>query len=263
MSYRSLHYGWRHRCVAALSRRLDFTYTIRHGLAAGLRRRGGCGFVPWTPRETAEEKFFAGLDLRDTVVYDIGGFEGLLTMFFSQTAKRVVTWEPNPVSRRRIATNLELNKIENVVLRDVGLSNVRGECTIAYDPLMPGAASGADAVAAQIRSTASRVVEQRIQTVRLDDDIPEQSLSAPGFIKIDVEGMELAVLRGAEATLRTFRPALFLELHGADDADKRRNARDIADTLWSIGYRDILHVETGCRLTPATIERPSHIFCAA
>jgi FkbM family methyltransferase len=263
LDYRKLHFDWKHRLIAAMSRRMNFTYTIRHGLAAGLRRRGGCGFVPWPRKWTPEERFFWDLDLRDTVVYDIGSFEGLLAMFFSRTAPAVVAWEPNPVSREKIAANLRLNGIQNVVLRDVGLSDVRGECTIAYDPLMPGAASAAASVAGQIRDTASRVVEQPIRTVRLDDDVREQSLPAPGFIKIDVEGMELSVLRGAESTLKTFKPALFLELHGSDDRDKRRNAREIASALWDVGYRDIMHVETGARLTPVTIERPSHIFCAA
>jgi FkbM family methyltransferase len=263
VSYRSEHFDWKHRLIAALSRRLNFTYTIRHGLASGFLRKGGCGFVPWAPRVTPEDQFFSRLDLRDTVVYDIGSFEGLLTMFFSRTAKCVVAWEPNPDSRRRIVANLNLNKIGNVVLRDVGLSNVRGECTIAYDPLMPGGASAADTVATQIRNTSPHIVEHRIRTVRLDDDISEHALPAPGFVKIDVEGMELDVLRGAESTLRSCKPALFIELHGADEADKRRNSRAIADALWDLGYRDILHVETGDRLTPATIERPSHIYCAA
>jgi FkbM family methyltransferase len=97
----------------------------------------------------------------------------------------------------------------------------------------------------------------------LDDDIREQGLPAPGFLKIDVEGMELGVLRGAESTLRTSRPALFLELHGADDADKRRNAKAVVSAMWDLGYRDILHVESGRPVSPSTVERPSHIFACS
>ena len=65
-----------------------------------MRRRGGLGFVPWGPAETAETRFLRALDVGDKVVYDIGGFEGLLTMFFSRRARNVIAWEPNSNTRR-------------------------------------------------------------------------------------------------------------------------------------------------------------------
>ena len=40
-NYRTLHYSWKHRLIAAVSRRTNFTYTIRHGLATGMKRQGG------------------------------------------------------------------------------------------------------------------------------------------------------------------------------------------------------------------------------
>jgi FkbM family methyltransferase len=260
-NYRSLHFTWRHRAIATVSRHVNFTYTIRHGLAAGMRRRGGLGFIPWEAVETAETRFLRGLDLSGRVVYDIGAFEGLLSMFFSRTAKQVVAWEPNPVSRQRLQTNLRLNGITNVSVRDVGLSESSGQTTLVYDPLMPGAASGAGTVATQIRDHAPDLTEIGIRTVRLDDDVRENGLPAPEVVKIDVEGMELQVINGAEQILSAYRPALYIELHGAEDADKRRNAHEVASALSRLGYRDILDVETGEKVTAATIGRPSHIFC--
>ena len=125
-NYRSLHFGWKHRLVAGISQRVNFTYTIRHGLAAGMRRRGGLGFVPWGPAETAETRFLRALNLDSKVVYDIGAFEGLLTMFFSRRARSVIAWEPNPGSRRGLLTNLRLNGLSNVLVRDVGLADAPG-----------------------------------------------------------------------------------------------------------------------------------------
>jgi FkbM family methyltransferase len=156
-----------------------------------------------------------------------------------------------------------LNAIDNVTVRDVGLSDASGDATLVYDPLMPGAASSAAPVATQIRDFAATVTEVPMRVLTLDEDVERGGLPAPEFVKIDVEGMELSVIRGAERTLRRHRPDLYIELHGAEDADKRRNARDVASTLWDLGYRDILHVDKLQKLTPSTIGRPGHIYCRA
>jgi FkbM family methyltransferase len=258
-NYRN-HFGWKHRLVAFVSQRVTFTYTIRHGLATGMRRRGGLGFVPWGPAETAETCFLRTLDLGGKVVYDIGGFEGLLTLFFSRRSRYVIAWEPNPASRSRLLTNLRLNMLSNVLVRDVGLADAPGEMTLVYDPLMPGAASAAGTVARQIRDSAPSLTEVGIRVTTLDDEVRTQALPPPDFVKIDVEGMELPVILGARGTICAHRPQLYVELHGADREDKRHNARGVVSLLWSWGYRDLMHVETGEALTPETTDRPGHLL---
>ena len=261
VGFRKAHFSWKHRMIAAISIRTNFTYTVRHGLAAGMKRRGGLGFLPFGASETEEERFFHGLDLNGLVVYDIGAFEGILSMFFSCQARRVVAYEPTPNTRKRLLENLRLNGITNVDVRDVGLAAAPTNGNLVYDPLMPGAASGGQFVAKQIREHAPRAIEVPVRLVRLDDDIRERDLSPPDFIKIDVEGMELDVIRGAEETLRIRGPALYIELHGAMEADKLQNAFDVVSQLWNWGYRDILDVEENKKLTPETTKRPSHLYC--
>jgi FkbM family methyltransferase len=259
-NYRALHFDWKHRLVAFVSRRTNFTYTVRHGLLAGMRRRGGLGFVPWGPAETAETRFLQSLDVAGKVVYDIGAFEGLLTMFFSRRGGQVIAWEPNPESRHRLLTNLQLNQLANVRARDVGLADAPGETTLVYDPLMPGAASAGGAVAGQIRDSAPSLTEVGMKVATLDDEVRTQALPPPDLVKIDVEGMELPVLLGAQGTIRAHRPQLYIEMHGADQEDKRRNAREVVSLLWNLGYQHLLDVEAGTALTPETTDRPGHIF---
>jgi hypothetical protein len=72
--------------------------------------------------------------------------------------------------------------------------------------------------------------------------------------------MELAVILGARRTISARRPQIYIELHGADLDDKRRNALAVVSLLWTWGYRDLTHVETGEALTPETTDRPGHLF---
>src|SRR5262249_58304476 len=64
----------------------NYTYTSRHGLAKGLKRRGGLAFLPsFVPRSTEmlrEEQFIQELDLAGQTVLDIGGGQGGYTLFF-------------------------------------------------------------------------------------------------------------------------------------------------------------------------------------
>lgn len=257
------HYTLTHRAIATVSRWFDgTTYTVRHGLLTGMKRKGGLGWVPMAPHETAEDRFFQQLDLSGATVYDIGGFQGLLTLFFSARAQHVVVYEPNQTSLVRLRENLALNGVENVTVRPIGLGAAATHLTLTYDPLMPGGASGNTLVGGQIAETTEGARTTPITVQRLDDDIRAERLPLPTFIKIDVEGMELDVLTGMPESLRTF-PRLFIELHGAERPDKLANALAVVALLRTAGYTRITCVEDGRDMTPEAIEReiPSHLDC--
>jgi len=150
-----------------------------------------------------------------------------------------VIGEPNSRNRQRLNENVRLNTFRNVTVRPYGLSFQTMQATMTFDALAPGRASinsgiasGSDAEVAEIRM--------------LDQD---EGLEKPDLIKIDVEGFELNVLAGGTRTLER-HPAPFLEMHGADPADKRERVQAIMNRLCSLGYRDILPVERGSSITP-------------
>jgi FkbM family methyltransferase len=189
----------------------DGVYTMRSGPARGLKRRGGFGFVPWPA--SREELFLGGLDLRGKTVFDIGGYEGIYTLFFSRAvgpAGKVVTFEPNPVNCGRICDNLALNGIGNVVLKSLALANRKSRADLLFPVNEPARGSlRADYQVDLAQRFESRTVAVDVDT--LDNQVAD--LPAPQFIKIDVEGAEVEVLLGMSQVLKECQPALFIEVH--------------------------------------------------
>src|ERR1700693_4822591 len=135
------HYTLKHRLIAWISMRLfdTATYTVRHGLLKGMKRKGGLGWVPamFSPSiMTAEQQFWSGLNLSGMTVYDVGAFHGLLTLFFASRAKAVVCFEPNTQNRQRLLENLKLNGIKNVEVRQAGVGSRRETRGMVGSPLM-------------------------------------------------------------------------------------------------------------------------------
>jgi FkbM family methyltransferase len=250
------HYSLRHRAIAWISQNLfdGFTYTVRHGLIHGMKRKGGLGWMP-AGAANQEELFWRDLPLDGLVVYDVGAFHGILTLFFAARGARVVAYEPNEMNHARLVENIRLNNLTNVEVRKLAVGSQARSGTLLYDPSMAGGGS--------LNPDAAAGVSQSVQITTLDYDIAAASLPAPDLIKIDIEGWELAALEGARATLDAHHPRLFLEMHGETLRQKRQKASEIVAFLCDAGYTDILHVESGVAITPGdeTVAAEGHLYC--
>lgn len=261
------------RIIARLNRTSlidSLVYTAKHGPARGLRRQGGMGWLPsFVPRIhewEAEEVLLASLDWRGLTVYDVGGDQGLFTLFFAQRvgeAGRVVAFEPNQQSCRRIRQNVRLNDFRNVSVLPYGLGERRATLQFTYPLLEPARGTAVPSVADQIR-LAEDAVSCEIEVRPLDDELRRSELPAPHFIKMDVEGMEYDALRGMRETLRAYRPRLSIEMHGADTEEKVANARRVVAFMEGLGYR-MRHVESEESISSGNAERAhrGHLYCEA
>jgi FkbM family methyltransferase len=259
MSYYAKEFSLAHRLTSRISKSLSFAYTSRRGLTKGLKRRGGLGFLPGGA-PTAEEDFLRSLDLTGKTVFDVGGYVGLMTLFFASRAARVVTYEPLPASRSKIRDNLALNRFDNVTLRDVAVAAEPGELKLVYDELMSGGATGDPEIAGELTVSAGTPKFCVVPVTTIDLEIEAQK-AVPDFVKIDVEGMEYSVLCGMRKLIESRKPWLYLELHGTTPQDKQKNAQDVIQTMRDAGYA-VYDVESARIIGPAEpiSGKESHVF---
>jgi FkbM family methyltransferase len=137
-----------------------------------------------------------------TRAIDAGANNGVYAYFLARAGLRVEAFEPVPSCQTVIAAM----PVSNVTLHRVALSDTAGRRELVV-PLQGG---GAETQLAHLGVRDSESVGERwtVDVTTLDsyhfDDV--------SIIKIDVEGHELAVLRGARETLRHARPVLYVEI---------------------------------------------------
>jgi FkbM family methyltransferase len=237
-------------------------YTVQHGLAKGLKRRGGFAFLK--KELNKEEQFLLGLDLTGRTVYDVGGWEGVFTCFFARAVGpkgNVITFEPNPHCRKRILENVSLNHFENVRVLNVGLNSASGRDTLVFTTQSLGVGSVQKEIKEQLLAKRGALrVEIELDT--LDHQVHLQSLPQPNFVKIDVEGLEYEVLKGMTETIGLFKPNLYIEIHGINEQQKLNNARNVITLLCESGYT-IHHIESDQIITSQAFEIPQvgHLYC--
>jgi FkbM family methyltransferase len=159
-------------------------------------------------------------------VVDVGGHHGLFSILFSRLVGptgRVLTWEASPRNAEILAGNLARNGCENVMVTVHGLGAARAQVRFK--------ANGGNTI---VGNEAVEVASDTVMEVhRLDDELP--SGTKVDLLKIDVEGSELAVLRGAPELLAQ-RPIIDLEIHNFLMADPRGFVGEIFAILDAQGY---------------------------
>lgn len=163
----------------------------------------------------------------DTVV-DVGANIGTHTVAFATfvgEAGRVLAFEPQRFSFHLLCGNVALNCLTNVECRQQGLGeSIR---TAGIPRISPRETRNFAAVAVSDDREGDEV-----QIVTLDS----LGLASCRLVKIDVEGMEPEVIRGARATIEAHRPVLFVECNTVEGA-----ARTIGAIL-DAGYRAWWHL---------------------
>ncbi len=156
--------------------------------------------------ELDNQRWFAARLKEGDIVYDIGAHAGLYTLIASSrigSNGRVYAFEPLPRNVYFLRQHLQLNNISCCSVIEAAVSNSSGWAR--FEPTMLNAAGHLSAVGAI-----------RVRTLSLDDFyLCGKEVRPPSVVKIDAEGAEIEVLRGAARLLSEFSPRIYLSAHSA------------------------------------------------
>jgi len=180
-------------------------------------------YLSWNPQEYAA---FAAAVHKGATVLDIGANVGAYTLLFAEWAGesgRVYAFEPGEAARAGLRRHLELNALQQRVhIVASAVADRVGEASFAVHP------SGGSSSLSVESVTAGRIVTVDTDTV---DAFCEREAIRPDVIKIDVEGAELDVLRGARGTLTRPGVQVFVEFHPSVWASNGVSRQSIEDEL--------------------------------
>ena len=173
---------------------------------------------------------------------DIGAKVGMYTYRIRAHSSEVIAFEPIPMFNRVLRTIFEGKRGR---VEPYAVSNRRGLAKLrlpyGYDGTRKLGRSTIDPSNRFDPAVIARNDEIEVETRRIDD----YNFSDVGFIKIDVEGHELAVLAGAEATLRRHTPNLLIECNEEHQPDA---VKRLGEWLNAHGYTAVFVDDRELRL---------------
>ena len=149
--------------------------------------------------------------VRNKHIIDAGGYVGDTALLFSSyTDKNIHVFEASPSNMDIIRETIRLNHLDNIVPVSKALGEKSGTATFSLGE----------------RNSCNSLVERpgynypdhiEVPVVTLDDYVRENNIEV-GLIKVDIEGGEQLLLRGAVETIRTQHPILLISIyHSAND----------------------------------------------
>jgi FkbM family methyltransferase len=230
---------------------VDITGGMKRLAYAGLDARHGFRGVPRTVNgevvrfparwsryyppiyETAKTAFLRDRSPPGATVLDLGAHIGLFSVHLARSvgpSGRVISFEPAPRTAAVLRRTVRCNGLAAVVsVRQVAVSGRRGMAELFETGDECANASSL------VRTDRSRDVV-RVAATTLDALVDDEDLTV-AVVKMDIEGAELEVLRGAPQLLAQQRPALTIEVHPLELRASRCDPRAVFDLLAEHGYR--------------------------
>lgn len=136
----------------------------------------------------------------ERAMLDIGAWIGPMSLYASKRAKQVFAFEPDPVAYMSLIQNLDRNKADNVIPYSVAVANGWGGIPFGIKTEF------GDSMSSSLWA-------------KDDLNVPAVGFTSlllgtnPSFVKIDIEGGEIGILKGSRNILRSLKPTIHLSLH--------------------------------------------------
>jgi FkbM family methyltransferase len=186
--------------------------------------------------ENAERYFVERFLQPEMTVLDIGAHHGFYTLLASKRVGplgKVISFEPSPREHRALRLHLLLNRCRNVIVERLALGDEDTESDLY---VVENWGSGCNSLRPpDIPAGTSKL---RVRVRRLDSWLAQRGISRIDFIKLDVEGAELGVLKGAAQFLEMRpRPVILAEVQNIRTLPWGYRANQIVDHLKKMEYR--------------------------
>ncbi|WP_394729441.1 FkbM family methyltransferase [Altererythrobacter sp. GH1-8] len=169
----------------------------------------------------------------NSTIVDVGANVGAFTMLASSTgsAGRIIAFEPAHRYCQAFHANMVSNGVRGVSLVQAAVSDTPGIANFREDPALPlhGKFDAGILYSSDIVSVVS--------TVRLDETLQTFGIAEVDLLKVDVEGAEPSVIRGARALLEHRKiGAIYLEFIVEHMEDMGENPKDFVEAIVQHGY---------------------------
>jgi FkbM family methyltransferase len=225
LKYRLAGAGLRQRDVA-----------VRNGVAQGLKFNAGesCPELALGTYEIPIQKIFAQHLKAGDTFYDIGanvGFFSIIAAKLVGDTGKVYAFEPGEGNAQSVRHNAELNNFSQIEVIAKAVSDRSGA-----GQLLLAKYSGGHTLAVA-DAPPDLAGEVTVDLVSIDDLIAQNKIQPPNFVKVDVEGAELDVLKGMIETIKTYQPTVIYEIDDGDRVVYERKYRALADFFERLNYR--------------------------
>ncbi len=217
---------WQIRCIFT-NEKYYHQFTEHSFIIVSKGMTGATGNLYCGLHEYREMLFLLHFLRKEDVFVDVGANVGSFTILASaEIGAKSISVEPVPITYNQLLDNVKLNNIsKNTVLKNIGLSSIKGQLLFSNES----------------NTTLNHVVEisDSEKTIQVDVDTLDSIINDNqiNLLKIDVEGFEYQVLKGANKALTSESlKAIIIELNGSGlhygIADKQIN-----DYLLSYGFK--------------------------
>ena len=206
------------KCLSAIPK--DWAVPVLQGPLRGMKWIVGAqNHGMWLGSYEAEKQIAISRMLRPgQTFFDIGANVGFYTLLGAKcvgSSGRVVAVEPLPRNIEFLDKHLSLNDISIVRVFRKAISDYNGTASFSVQG-----------------NSMSKISTDGQVTVEVTtiDSLVEEAGSPPHIMKVDIEGAEIELLRGAKKVLEEFRPVIFLALHSKEIFD------DLVETVPKFRY---------------------------
>jgi FkbM family methyltransferase len=193
-------------------------------------------------------RFIESIIRPGSVMVDVGANIGTFTLLAASLGATCYSFEASPAVCAALRRNIALNKFGNITVRECAVSDHAGEASFfLYEDVGKNNSCGQSAF---FRRGPGREIKVPLETL----DTALSDLDRVDFIKTDVEGADFLVLRGANAILERFHPALAIEATEELASKLGGSVAEILDLLFGHGYQ--VHSLSRHGMVPVTRSAP-------